>query len=608
MAEIHPIKTAAEIALAEAYGAVRDRLPGTDETRSCATGLSRPSRGRAAAPARRGVEIHRPARPDARGRAACAGPERIALDKARHPSRGAGRACPSAPDAGRRQLRAVPVRCRRLPAAGCASSLVAGAGRGDPSSSTSSARSPPTTRRCQLNAAFMTDGVVLARRSGRRACNCRSLLQSFIRAMRSRRLYAQLIVLGEGASMTLVDCYEGADGAANQTNAAIEVHLAPAPGSTGRVQAESLASLHLSSLMVSLGKAASFHSFALTAGAAVARNQLFVTYAGEGAKAQISGATMLAGARTPTRRWWSTMPCRAARAASCSRACSTANSSGLPGQDHRPADAQKTDGRMMSRALLLSRRRRVDTKPELEIFADDVQCGHGATCGQLDEDLLFYCARAAFRKRRPKRSCPGLSWARRSRRSGRGAARGRCRTWPRAGLRRIGCLERRPGSARRPHMTGAMTKGTIMQADRRRLRRRARSAPISRSSSQRSTASRWSISTTAPRPRSRGAVIEAMTTPTRTNTPTSIAACTSSPTPRPRPMRPRARRCARFLNAAHRSRRSSSRARPTEAINLVAASLRAAAHRRGRRDRPLDHGAPLQHRALALPARAQAAP
>ncbi len=53
-------------------------------------------------------------------------------------------------------------------------------------------------------------------------------------------------------------------------------------------------------------------------------------------------------------------------------------------------DAQKTDGRMMSRALLLGETAEMDNKPELEIFADDVQCGHGATAGDLDEDLLFY--------------------------------------------------------------------------------------------------------------------------------------------------------------------------------------------------------------------------
>src|SRR4029079_813921 len=53
-------------------------------------------------------------------------------------------------------------------------------------------------------------------------------------------------------------------------------------------------------------------------------------------------------------------------------------------------DAQKTDGKMMTRALLLSEEAEADNKPELEIFADDVQCGHGATAGALNKDLLFY--------------------------------------------------------------------------------------------------------------------------------------------------------------------------------------------------------------------------
>jgi Fe-S cluster assembly protein SufD len=52
--------------------------------------------------------------------------------------------------------------------------------------------------------------------------------------------------------------------------------------------------------------------------------------------------------------------------------------------------AQKTDAKMMTQALLLSERAEADNKPELEIFADDVQCGHGATAGALDDELKFY--------------------------------------------------------------------------------------------------------------------------------------------------------------------------------------------------------------------------
>ena len=56
-------------------------------------------------------------------------------------------------------------------------------------------------------------------------------------------------------------------------------------------------------------------------------------------------------------------------------------------------DAQKTDAKMASHGLMLSEEAEIDNKPELEIYADDVQCGHGATAGDLDEDLLFYLPR-----------------------------------------------------------------------------------------------------------------------------------------------------------------------------------------------------------------------
>ena len=71
--------------------------------------------------------------------------------------------------------------------------------------------------------------------------------------------------------------------------------------------------------------------------------------------------------------------------------------------------AQKTDGKQMAQALLLSETAEFDSKPELEIFADDVVCGHGSTSGQIDEDLLFYLRLPRHSARRGARaSDPGL--------------------------------------------------------------------------------------------------------------------------------------------------------------------------------------------------------
>ena len=90
-------------------------------------------------------------------------------------------------------------------------------------------------------------------------------------------------------------------------------------------------------------------------------------------------------------------------------------------------DAQKTDAQQSNRNLLLSRRRRVDTKPQLEIFADDVKCTHGATVGQLDDDQLFYL-RVARRCRGVARSAADVRLRRRGGRAHRRRAAAHARS------------------------------------------------------------------------------------------------------------------------------------------------------------------------------------
>ena len=121
------------------------------------------------------------------------------------------------------------------------------------------------------------------------------------------------------------------------------------------------------------------------------RNQLFVRFDGVGILANIRGASLLNGSQHAD----TTLVADHAAVGCQSRQVFKAV---LDGKSRsvfqgkiivRPA-AQKTDARMATHALLLSEAAEADNKPELEIFADDVQCGHGATAGDLDEDLLFY--------------------------------------------------------------------------------------------------------------------------------------------------------------------------------------------------------------------------
>jgi Fe-S cluster assembly protein SufD len=128
-----------------------------------------------------------------------------------------------------------------------------------------------------------------------------------------------------------------------------------------------------------------------TTGGGVVRNQAFVRFGGEGTVAGIRGASLLKGRQHAD----TTLVAEHAAADCTSREVfrSVLDEEGrsvFQGKIIVRPHAQKTDAKMMTNALLLSERAEADNKPELEIFADDVVCGHGATSGALDQELLFY--------------------------------------------------------------------------------------------------------------------------------------------------------------------------------------------------------------------------
>ena len=126
-------------------------------------------------------------------------------------------------------------------------------------------------------------------------------------------------------------------------------------------------------------------------GASISRSQTFVTYSGENARAGLFGATMVRGKQHADIALSvdHAVPNGASR--ELFKAVMDGRSEGVfQGRIIVRPDAQKTDGRMMTQGLLLSEDASFFVKPELEIFADDVQCAHGATSGEIDEDILFY--------------------------------------------------------------------------------------------------------------------------------------------------------------------------------------------------------------------------
>jgi Fe-S cluster assembly protein SufD len=195
-----------------------------------------------------------------------------------------------------------------------------------------------------------------------------------------------LFVVGKGASATLVESFEGPDGIAYQVNSAVELHVADGANvSLVRFQADGTSALHLSTLLAEIGAGAEVLTCALTTGAAVSRHSATLRIAGRRTNLRVAGAMLL----------------RDRQHGDTTLIVDHAVPDGASREMFRTVlDAQKTDARMSLGALLLAEGAEADQKPELEIFADDVQCGHGATSGALDEQQLFYLmARGIPRKR-----------------------------------------------------------------------------------------------------------------------------------------------------------------------------------------------------------------
>jgi Fe-S cluster assembly protein SufD len=158
-----------------------------------------------------------------------------------------------------------------------------------------------------------------------------------------------------------------------------------------KLQLEGEDALHLTTWLVRLGVDARYNAFVVSLGASLARNQIYAQFAGEQASANISGVTMQRG-----RQHCDTTILVEHLVPHCNtrellKLVLDDEARGIfQGKIVVAPGAQKTDSKQMANALLLSEGAEFDSKPELEIFADDVVCGHGSTSGQIDEDLLFY--------------------------------------------------------------------------------------------------------------------------------------------------------------------------------------------------------------------------
>jgi Fe-S cluster assembly protein SufD len=201
-----------------------------------------------------------------------------------------------------------------------------------------------------------------------------------------------LVLVERHAKATVIESFLGVGAREYVTNAVGEVVLED--GATlhhTKVQREPDSALHVGTIQARQARDSHYLSFSFHTGAHLGRTNIYTTLAGEGAGATLNGLYMLDGSQHgdhQTRIEHAEPNCFSRETY---KGILDGHSHGVfNGKVYVHPIAQKTDGKQTNNTLLLSKDAQIDTKPQLEIFADDVKCTHGATVGQIDRQALFY--------------------------------------------------------------------------------------------------------------------------------------------------------------------------------------------------------------------------
>ena len=244
-----------------------------------------------------------------------------------------------------------------------------------------------------LNTAFMEDGAVVIVPAGCRLTEPINLV--FVSIATERRVLSQpriFLFLGAGSEAKIVENYLGPNKAGYFCNAVTElIGGADAVVEHYRLQQEGDAGLHVGTLAAVLDRGCQFTAHAITLSGALVRNNVRVVLDGEGAGCVLNGLYLIDGKQHVDN--FTEIEHAKPRGSSLELYKGILSGSGhgvFNGRIVVHKDAQKTDARQTNKNLLLSQNAVVNTKPQLEIYADDVKCSHGSTIGQLDADALFY--------------------------------------------------------------------------------------------------------------------------------------------------------------------------------------------------------------------------
>ncbi|MBH61215.1 MAG: Fe-S cluster assembly protein SufD [Alphaproteobacteria bacterium] len=243
-----------------------------------------------------------------------------------------------------------------------------------------------------LNTAFMMNGYVVIVEEGIEVGTPIELLFLSDPSSPTSIHPRNLIVAGAESNAKLTEWHVGSGDSDYWSNPVTEVVVGPeAAVSHRKVQRESASAFHLAQTRVSLAGNATYTGFLMSAGARLSRCEVEAHLEGDGANCELDGIYLARDHQHSdiTTRIAHTEPGGNSR--QVFKGVLDGHSHGVfQGQVSVSPDAQRTDGHQLNKTLLLSEDAEINTKPELEICADDVKCSHGATAGQLDELELFY--------------------------------------------------------------------------------------------------------------------------------------------------------------------------------------------------------------------------
>ncbi|MCB9981634.1 MAG: Fe-S cluster assembly protein SufD [Rhodospirillales bacterium] len=198
------------------------------------------------------------------------------------------------------------------------------------------------------------------------------------------------IVLEQGAQATIIERHEGEG--AYWKNMVTEIELGRGAHLHHiRIQNDAPEAVHTNMVSFKVARDALYNGFSLNSGAKLSRHEIHAVIDGQNAEISFNGVNLLAGEQHGDTTILIEHQAPHSRSNQFYRSLLDDKARGVfQGKVHVHQKAQKTDAYQLSNALLLSPEAEMDTKPELEIYADDVKCSHGATTGQLDEQPLFY--------------------------------------------------------------------------------------------------------------------------------------------------------------------------------------------------------------------------